>query len=197
MGVPVNLDFSCTDANADSLVYSLVQPIDRVGTGGGKPFQVLTYNTGYSLINILGAGSSCTINTSTGIVTGQAAMQGIYVIAVKCEEFRSGFKIGEVIREAEVPAINCTLLVVPEIIDLDNLVSIYPNPNNGEFKIEVKDKSLGNIKLEVYDVYGKRVFFDEIKNSMNTISLEGIAKGIYTVKLSTENEHLIKRIIVN
>jgi len=125
VGVNTNLDFSCIDPNGDSLVYSLVQPIDRTGSGGAKPFISLSYKTGYSLIAPLGPGSTCTINPSTGIVTGKAISMGIYVLAVKCEEFRSGFKIGEVIREAEVPAINCTLLRQPLLIDFNKTLYCF------------------------------------------------------------------------
>ena len=101
------IDFSCTDTDGDSLRYSLINPFDAPSAGGTRPFTLTAWNAGFSLLNILGAGSLCVINPATGIVTARPTQLGLYVIAVKCEEFRGGVKIGEVVRDIQYSALNC------------------------------------------------------------------------------------------
>lgn len=186
---PINLDFSCIDPDGDSLVYSLVNPFSS--TGGPKPFTLLNYNTGYSLANILGTGT-ISINSSTGIVTGNPTQQGIYVIAVKCEEFRNGFKIGEVIRDSEVPAVICSLASTDEL-DLNKSIKVYPNPSNGLFTIETID----NTTMEVFDVYGKLVHSANLTEMKNRVELNSFANGIYTMRFTSKGQTAIKKIVIN
>ena len=107
------IDFSCTDADGDSLVYSLINPFDRTAAGGTRPFTLTAWNAGFNLLNILGPGSLCVINSSTGMVTARPAQLGLYVLAVKCEEFRGGVKIGEVVRDLQYSALNCNYNTLP------------------------------------------------------------------------------------
>ncbi|MDB4089467.1 T9SS type A sorting domain-containing protein [Flavobacteriales bacterium] len=101
------IDFSCTDPDGDSLRYSLINPFDGTAGGGTRPFTLTAWNAGFSLTNILGAGSLCVINPATGIVTARPTQLGLYVVSVKCEEFRGGVKIGEVVRDAQISSLNC------------------------------------------------------------------------------------------
>ena len=95
------IDYSCIDPDGDSLVYSLIPP-----SNGGliKPFNPTNWSPGYSMTNIING--VCTIDTN-GIVTLTPYALGNFVVAVKCEEYRNGIKIGEVIRELELPSANC------------------------------------------------------------------------------------------
>lgn len=99
------LDMSCTDVDGDSLVYSLVNPTDG---GTTQPFSLASWNPGYSLVNILGPGSLMIIDPVTGIVSARAGSAGVYVFAVRCEEYRNGVKIGEVEIDMQYEALNCT-----------------------------------------------------------------------------------------
>lgn len=105
------IDLSCTDADGDSLVYSLVNPTDD-GTGFGstnpRPIPNLAFNAGYSVNNILGPGSLMIIDPATGIITARPGSAGIFVFTVKCEEYRNGVKIGEVFIDLQYEALNCT-----------------------------------------------------------------------------------------
>jgi len=109
-GYDKQIDFSCIDLDGDSLVYSLQTPNDiPLGAQGGKPFLPATFNRGYSLSRVFGVNGSCTIDSNTGIVTANPVRLGIYVIAVKCEEYRNGVKIGEVFRDIQYAALNCVV----------------------------------------------------------------------------------------
>lgn len=100
------IDLSCTDADGDSLVYSLVNPTDD--GPGPRPIPALAFDPGYSLFNILGPGSLMTIDPATGIISARPGGVGIFVFTVRCEEYRNGVKIGEVFIDLQYEALNCT-----------------------------------------------------------------------------------------
>jgi hypothetical protein len=157
-----------------------------------KPFSYLTYNPSYSLLSIFGPGGSCTINSATGIVTGSVASLGIYVIVVKCEEYRNGVKIGEVIRNSEVPAEPCYLLSTDEV-DFNELINVYPNPSNGIFTVETPV----NTCMDVFNVNGKLVYSSTFNEVKNRVELNNFSSGIYTVRFTSNRQSAIKKIVVN
>jgi len=198
VGYTDSIDFTCTDADGDSLVYSLINPYDNITFTplGAKPFTLLAYTAGHSLSNILGPSSICSINSSTGHVIGKPAANGIYTFAVKCEEYRNGIKIGEVVKDFNIFSIpSC---IFPSISEntLSTQIKIHPNPSNGIFKIE-KTNSIENMKIEVYDIYGKVILSQEMNSNMSTIDLKSVAKGIYMVKITSNGLQTVKRIVVN
>jgi Secretion system C-terminal sorting domain len=77
-------------------------------------------------------------------------------------------------------------------------IAIYPNPSAGLFTISTGDKAIE--KLEVYDVTGKIVYsandFSKV-NSENVLNLSNASSGIYFVKLTSEDQSTVKRIIKN
>jgi len=138
IGLDKQIDFSCTDADGDSLAYFLVNPINTF-TGCSPNF--LAWNAGFNLGNILGPGSLCTINSSTGIVTARPAQFGKYVISVKVVEYRNGIKIGETVRDIQYAALNCRTNIKPVLenfatrsvfqFDEEKCIDIVANDPNG------------------------------------------------------------------
>ena len=110
IGYDKQIDFSCTDTDGDSLAYFLVNPVN---TFTGCTPNLLAWNAGFNLTNILGPGSACTINSATGIVTARPAQLGKYVISVKVVEYRNGVQIGETVRDIQYAALNCNINIKP------------------------------------------------------------------------------------
>nr|WP_294933624.1 T9SS type A sorting domain-containing protein [uncultured Flavobacterium sp.] len=79
-----------------------------------------------------------------------------------------------------------------------NSISVYPNPSTGLFNV-----ALGTFvpeTVEVYDLSGKIILTDEnvtISNSHYLLNLSKVATGIYFVKIASENQSVVKRIIKN
>ena len=69
-------------------------------------------------------------------------------------------------------------------------VNIYPNPTNGELKIES-----GELRIEdivIYDVFGK---MQKIEKSKNAIDISHLSTGIYFVKIRTEAGEVVKKVL--
>jgi gliding motility-associated-like protein len=112
------MDFSVTDADGDSLAYSLVEPLQSNGTNNGTspaPYTPVVWQAPYSFTNIVGGAPAMSCDPITGIVSAAPTAIGTYVFAVRIEEFRNGIKIGEVRRDVQYHALNCVFDDLPEI----------------------------------------------------------------------------------
>ena len=115
------VDFAGVDDDGDSLVYSLVTPLS---THSADPFPPLlpapypevSWKPPFSLQNILGGLPDLKISDE-GFLTATPTQQGLYVFAVKCEEFRDGEKIGEVRRDFQMLVVDvCPAAEPPQIL---------------------------------------------------------------------------------
>lgn len=109
-----SLDFSASDPDGDSLVYSFASAL-----GGGSttnpapavapppPYNPLSYAAGFAADNPFG--QLISINPRTGLITGISGSQiGEYVVAVKIDEYRNGTLIAETLKELHVAVTNCS-----------------------------------------------------------------------------------------
>jgi len=132
-----DIDFNVTDADGDSLVFSLVAPLDQT-LCSGKPSSSSSFPYGwstcnwapgaYSATNMLGnnVNPPMSIDPRTGVITCYPEVIGVFVFAVKVEEWRNGVKLGEVLRDIQYKSLGCTI-DSPPIINLDDSVSVYVN----------------------------------------------------------------------
>jgi hypothetical protein len=78
-------------------------------------------------------------------------------------------------------------------------VSVFPNPNNGIFTISV-NASIGEMQIEISDMEGRLVYSSLEKNVQagftKQISLEQMASGMYTLKLTTSTDQRMEKISV-
>ena len=82
--------------------------------------------------------------------------------------------------------------------ELDNFV-IFPNPNNGEFTIKLNSNSGNDIKVDVFDIRGRRIFNNAFTNTgdfTETVNLNSVQSGMYLVTVNDGNNQVTKRIIV-
>lgn len=114
-GENVNFDHSATDANGDSLVYSLYTPYqDNNPTYNANPipdniqFNPVPWEVGYGVNNPLNnSGTLLNIDPQTGLLTGIPEDIGQFIVGIKCEEYRNGQKIGVIIRDFQFNVIDC------------------------------------------------------------------------------------------
>ncbi|MBL7883637.1 MAG: T9SS type A sorting domain-containing protein, partial [Bacteroidia bacterium] len=68
--------------------------------------------------------------------------------------------------------------------------SLYPNPNNGNYKLEYKLKESDDASLFIYDVAGKLIKHYKINtaNNQTIIASDNLHNGIYFYKILVNNE---------
>jgi endonuclease I/chitodextrinase len=73
-------------------------------------------------------------------------------------------------------------------------LKIYPNPTNGNtlyFNVTKK------VTVKMYNVLGKLIKTDKVTVQNNSIDIGALAKGIYILKMKSENQFITKKIIKN
>ncbi len=145
---PYYFDYSATDPDGDSLVYSLALPFtgtnfQGLGTGaqslggctsnlppslsntlptnymGPPPYQGVTYAPGYGPQNPFGPGGYANINPATGFLEAFPATNGIYVVAVSVKEYRNGALLSENKRDFQFHVIACIPQGPPPVLTHD------------------------------------------------------------------------------
>ena len=70
--------------------------------------------------------------------------------------------------------------------------NIYPNPNNGVFTIEAND----NISIEIINIEGQVIYNDKFTSTKNTIDISRFTKGVYFIRVNSNNETRVEKIVV-
>ncbi|MEM5564470.1 endonuclease [Psychroserpens sp. AS72] len=73
-----------------------------------------------------------------------------------------------------------------------NIVKMYPNPAKGNF---VNIDSNNDLVVEIYDLLGKKVKVQTINANQKQLHISGLSKGVYLVKLTSENGSITKKLI--
>ncbi len=68
--------------------------------------------------------------------------------------------------------------------------SIFPNPNSGQFTIQVTETQIGE-NLIIFNINGVAVYNTTIENTKTEISLNNISKGIYFVKIGGKTKKVV------
>ena len=73
----------------------------------------------------------------------------------------------------------------------NNTFTVYPNPSNGEFTINLKGK-VQNTKLSIVDMLGKEAFTSVITTQNSSFNIQHLSKGVYFVKV----DNTVKKLVV-
>ena len=126
-------DHSATDPDGDQLVYSLVTPYagaDAVTPAPvpppPPPYSPVSWSGGFSAASPLGAGSSTSINSTTGVLTSTPQLIGLFVVGIRVQEYRNGVLIGQTVRDFLFRVLNCNITlsaILPTQEDLSTFES--------------------------------------------------------------------------
>ncbi|OIP02268.1 MAG: hypothetical protein AUJ98_01820 [Bacteroidetes bacterium CG2_30_33_31] len=73
-------------------------------------------------------------------------------------------------------------------IDVELAAKLYPNPNDGNFTLDIYDKSEHRLQLHIYSALGSELYFEEFKTQGKTskqLQLSTLGKGIYFIHLNS------------
>ncbi|MGG7036432.1 MAG: T9SS type A sorting domain-containing protein, partial [Flavobacterium sp.] len=77
--------------------------------------------------------------------------------------------------------------------------TLYPNPSNGNFIIQFEDPSVNELKINIVDIRGRKIYENKFTNQTvfrENIQLKEAEAGVYLVIVSDGNRKMVKRIIV-
>ena len=87
-----------------------------------------------------------------------------------------------------------------EITGNDIDFKIYPNPNKGNFIIDIKTFNDDKVDIKVMNILGSCVYEENnisLKNSYRTnVNLEGLNSGVYFVIVQNKESRIAKRVII-
>ena len=78
-------------------------------------------------------------------------------------------------------------------------VSIYPNPNQGNFNLSIVSQKTGEFDLSIVDVYGRPIYSQKQNlvygNNILPLSIE--QTGIYLLTIGNDKERIVRRVVVS
>jgi len=116
-----------TDADGDSLVYSLVD-------SRSNPNITVPYINPFNGLNPIASTPAVSIDSNTGTVEMTPTQLQVGVMAIKVDEYRNGVLIGSVIRDMQIQVQNCGVNTAPTFSAISNLSGGF-QPSN--FRIEI------------------------------------------------------------
>lgn len=88
-----------------------------------------------------------------------------------------------------------------EDLSLETILNVYPNPNNGNFFINLQSEEKGNIQLNIFNIQGKMVFNQSIEKQNNVLNknleLNNLTKGIYQIQIISNQNIINKTFVIN
>ncbi len=123
LGEKIDFDHSASDADGDSLVYKLCNPLHGGDTLtfnsniGFRPYEFppypeLIYIPPYSINNMLGGTDPLKIDPISGFLTGTPQREGQFVVGVCVEEYRDRLYLGETKRDFQFNVVECDPRVI-------------------------------------------------------------------------------------
>ncbi|GAB3011376.1 gliding motility-associated C-terminal domain-containing protein [Spirosoma pulveris] len=123
LGDAFSFPFGGTDPDGDELRYSMITPLNQKGANGQNnttnpvspgPYPDVNWLSGFNADNAIPGSPSLQVDAKTGELSVTATQLGLFVFAVKVEEYRNGVKIGEVRRDFQFLVIDCPPQTTPD-----------------------------------------------------------------------------------
>jgi len=84
-------------------------------------------------------------------------------------------------------------------IGVELAARLFPNPNDGNFTLEIADKASRELRLHIYNALGSEVYTESFKTNggiTKTLRLNHLAQGVYYVHLNTKDKIVYRTKVV-
>ena len=92
-----------------------------------------------------------------------------------------------------------TCCVGIEEANFDGDVSVYPNPNNGEFTVEVELLQQRDLSIGLYDMIGKQIWLDDAIGATSQLrkqyDLSEMPDGVYFLRIYADDQMTVTKLI--
>jgi hypothetical protein len=84
------------------------------------------------------------------------------------------------------------------VSDLESAgVNLYPNPVTNDLIIQVTGDLFEDALITLYDSQGKSILKEIVKGSEHRMDLSDLPEGVYIISLSSEQGHVLRRLVKN
>ena len=115
-----------------------------------------------------------------------------------CYKISAVYKIEDEIVESVFSNESCDSVPFVNISDYQSYkYYIYPNPTNGELRVEMSDMRYEICDVEIFDVYGRKLSINHLitSSSHHLINISHLPAGLYFVKIYSKTNAVIKKVI--
>lgn len=183
---PFLFDFGGTDADGDSLVYSLITPMQGYSTKdipsapgrGSSNYPKLTWVDGITVANIIPGPKPLAVDSKTGMLSVTAGNTGLYVFTVQVDEYRKGIKIGSLTRDFQLKVVDCPKMEAPKILFkpvgvntfyTENQIITVKKDDPNCFEVMVTDPSVNDfIKINGVAINNSKNYFSILPAEFHT-----------------------------
>jgi PKD repeat protein len=149
--------------------------------------------------------------SNTLYTTHTYSAAGIYTIClsvtVSCGATDTYCTFYNIYRSSEDQNIITVNVINPLTLGIDNQsfggnleYNVYPNPNNGNFNLNINGLQPGAVKVSVYNVVGELVYSADNETSKGSLSkdiqLSGASSGVYFIQVNSNNHVFTKKVVV-
>ena len=87
--------------------------------------------------------------------------------------------------------------IVSEVTQSESLFKLYPNPANQSVTIQfVTEQAYSGMQMMVYDITGKVVITQTVKDNLATISINNLTSGMYLVTMVADGKVIGKQKLI-
>ncbi len=171
-----------------------VVAVNNISTNGNVTISSITHNYSFT------AGNSIKLNQGFKIEEGAEFSATIQSCNPdKLIANKNGLNDNDALNEfqdcSNNEAVNITTVPFENLLDIN--YSIYPNPNNGIFSIQIQNlENERSVNIELYNLNGSRIINKQsISKDKINIDLTDYRKGVYILKLIVGSKYITEKMI--
>jgi len=88
----------------------------------------------------------------------------------------------------------------PKLDESISDLNFYPNPSNGQFKLNFNLENQGNTEISIFDLNGREVYREQLNDFAGSyskdVNLQGQPSGLYILKISQGEKVMSKKVVI-